>query len=153
MALSWWQMPLAIIGILLLISGPSMILTAMKLHKRNLGSILDANGWAINTRARINITMGRYLTSVAKLPDNAKRNFDDPFKEEKNHWRMWLTIILVILLLMFFFLPGFAESRHMVKAFFIGESTCEEPAKKAETAPAAPAKEAPAAPAPAQEKK
>ena len=134
MALSWWQMPLAIIGILLLISGPSMILTAMKLHKRNLGSILDANGWAINTRARINITMGRYLTSVAKLPDNAKRNFDDPFKEEKNHWRMWLSIILVILLLMFFFLPGFAESRHMVKAFFIGESTCEEPAKKAETA-------------------
>ncbi len=155
MALSWWQMPLAIIGILLLISGPSMILTAMKLHKRNLGSILDANGWAINTRARINITMGRYLTSVAKLPDNAKRNLDDPFKEEKNHWRMWLTIILVVLLLMFFFLPGFAESRHMVKAFFVGESTCEEPAKKEEVKKAEETKkaESPAAPAPAAEKK
>ena len=155
MALSWWQMPLAIIGILLLISGPSMIITAMKLHKRNLGSILDANGWAINTRARINITMGRYLTSVAKLPENSKRNFDDPFKEEKNHWRMWLTIILIVLLLMFFFLPGFAESRHMVKAFFIGESACEETAKKDEPkkseAPAAPADKAPAAPA--EEKK
>jgi hypothetical protein len=146
MALSWWQMPLAIIGILLLISGPSMIITAMKLHRRNLGSILDANGWAINTRARINITMGRYLTSIAKLPENSKRNFDDPFKEEKNHWRMWLTIVLVVLLLMFFFLPGFADSRHMVKTFFIGESTCEEPAKKAEE----PAKKAEApAPAPA----
>ena len=155
MALSWWQMPLAIIGILLLISGPSMIITAMKLHKRNLGSILDANGWAINTRARINITMGRYLTSVAKLPENSKRNFDDPFKEEKNHWRMWLSIILVILILLFCFLPGFADSRHMVKAFFVGESTCEEPAKKDDTkkaeAPAAPAEKAPAAPA--EEKK
>ena len=155
MALSWWQMPLAIIGILLLISGPSMIITAMKLHKRNLGSILDANGWAINTRARINITMGRYLTSIATLPENSKRNFDDPFKEEKNHWRMWLSIILVVLLLLFCFLPGFAESRHIVKAFFIGESTCEETAKKEEPkkaeAPAAPAEKAPAAPA--EEKK
>ncbi len=150
MSLSWWQMPLAIIGILLLISGPSMIITAMKLHRRNLGSILDANGWAINTRARINITMGRYLTSIAKLPENSKRNFDDPFKEEKNHWRMWLSIILVILLLMFFFLPGFADSRHMVKAFFIGESTCEEPAKKAEE-PAKKAEAAAPAPAPAKE--
>ena len=150
MALSWWQMPLAIIGILLLISGPSMIITAMKLHKRNLGSILDANGWAINTRARINITMGRYLTSIATLPKNSKRNLDDPFKEEKNHWRMWLSIILVILLLMFFFLPGFADSRHMVKAFFIGESTCEEPAKKAEE-PAKKAEAAAPAPAPAKE--
>lgn len=160
MSLSWWQMPLAIIGILLLISGPSMIITAMKLHRRNLGSILDANGWAINTRARINITMGRYLTSIAKLPENSKRNFDDPFKEEKNHWRMWLTIILVILLLLFCFLPGFADSRHMVKAFFIGDSACEETvkkdeAKKAEAAPAPAADKAPAETkaAPAAEKK
>ena len=132
MALSWWQMPLAIIGILLLISGPSMILTAMKLHKRNLGSILDANGWAINTRARINITMGRYLTSIAKLPDNSKRNFDDPFKEEKNHWRFWLTIILVVLLALFLFIPGFQDSRDCVKAFFMGKSACEETVKKEE---------------------
>ena len=152
MALSWWQMPLALIGILLLISGPSMILTAMKLHKRNLGSILDANGWAINTRARINITMGRYMTSVATLPKDSKRCLDDPFEEEKNHWRMWLSIILVVLLLMFFFLPGFADSRHMVKAFFVGETTCEEPAKKEEVKKAEEAKKAeaaPAAPAPA----
>jgi hypothetical protein len=121
---------------------------------------LDANGWAINTRARINITMGRYLTSIAKLPENSKRNYDDPFKEEKNHWRMWLTIILVILLLLFCFLPGFADSRHMVKAFFIGDSACEETvkkdeAKKAEAAPAPAADKAPAETkaAPAEEKK
>ncbi len=154
MALSWWQMPLAIIGILLLISGPSMILTAMKLHKRNLGSILDANGWAINTRARINITMGRYLTSVAKLPDNAKRNFDDPFKEEKSNLKYWLIGILVILLLLFFLLPGFGDSRKCIHDFFFGETNIEETVKKEEPKKVeTPAASTDKAPAKEQEKK
>ena len=117
MALSWWQMPLAIIGILLLISGPSMILTAMKLHRRNLGSILDANGWAINTRARINITMGHYMTSVATLPKDSKRCFDDPFEEEKSHWKTWLALIIATIIALFCFLPGFSPYRRNICNF------------------------------------
>ncbi|HMA64413.1 MAG: hypothetical protein ACM31E_08480, partial [Fibrobacterota bacterium] len=38
----------ALAGMLLLISGPSLILAYIKLRKRNLGPILDASGWAIN---------------------------------------------------------------------------------------------------------
>ncbi|HAA02291.1 MAG TPA: hypothetical protein DCE18_02835, partial [Syntrophobacteraceae bacterium] len=34
--LSWWQMPLAVGGLLLLISGPSMVIAYFKLRKRNL---------------------------------------------------------------------------------------------------------------------
>src|SRR5258708_7038149 len=49
-----WQVPLAILAILLAISVPSMMLAWLKLQKRNLGPILDANGWAVNARARIN---------------------------------------------------------------------------------------------------
>src|SRR5262249_7999966 len=41
-----------LIGLVLLISGPSMILAYMKLRNRNLGPILDANGWAVNAKAR-----------------------------------------------------------------------------------------------------
>ena len=48
----------ALIGVLLLISGPSVILAYIKLRKRNLGPILDANGWAINAKARINVPFG-----------------------------------------------------------------------------------------------
>ena len=115
MALSWWQMPLALAGILLLISGPSMILTAMKLHKRNLGSILDANGWAINTRARINISMGCFMTSVAVLPENSKRCLDDPFADKKSKWKCWVAGIIVIALAVFYFLPDTVACKASVK--------------------------------------
>ena len=80
--LSWWQMPVAVLGIMLAISGPSMILGYLKLRKRNLAPLLDANGWAINARAVVNIVFGRTLTSVATLPLNAERNLKDPYSEK-----------------------------------------------------------------------
>ena len=55
-------MPLGIVAIMLLISGPSMILAWLKLRKRNLGPILDANGWAVNAKAKINVPFGGSLT-------------------------------------------------------------------------------------------
>jgi hypothetical protein len=64
----FWQVCLAIVALLLLISGPSMIIAWLKLRKRNLGPILDANGWAVNSRARINVPFGASLTQVAELP-------------------------------------------------------------------------------------
>lgn len=50
-------MPLAIVGVLLAISLPSMILAYLKLRKRNLAPVLDANGWAINARLAVNIIL------------------------------------------------------------------------------------------------
>src|SRR6202012_3297085 len=58
MKMEWWKMPFAIIGLLLIISGPSMVLAFLKLRKRNLAPILDANGWAINARGNINLQFG-----------------------------------------------------------------------------------------------
>lgn len=148
MELAWWQMPLAIIGILLLISGPSMILTAMKLAKRNLGSILDANGWAINTRARINIPMARYMTSLAVLPKDAKRCLDDPFEEEKSYWKVWVVVIIIALCAFFWFAPDTwsikASAMHacgMQTTADIEAAKVAAEAKAAEEAKAAPAAE------------
>jgi hypothetical protein len=93
--LAWWQMPLAIFGILLLISGPSMILAWLKLRQRNLGPILDANGWAVNARAKINLPFGASLTGIAKLPPHSQRNLSDPFAEKKSG-RNWLIAILIL---------------------------------------------------------
>ena len=64
----------ALIAVMLLISLPSVVLAYLKLRKRNLGPILDANGWAINTRARINVPFGTTLTAVAKLPPGSRRD-------------------------------------------------------------------------------
>lgn len=77
--LQWWQMPLAVLGIMLLISGPSVVLAFLKLRQRNLGPLLDAGGWAINTRARINLPFGVTLTELAELPEGAARNLHDPY--------------------------------------------------------------------------
>ncbi len=96
MNLAWWQMPLAILGIMLLISGPSMLLAWLKLRQRNLAPILDANGWAVNTRAKLNIPFGKSLTKVAELPPGAARSMKDPFKEKRLSWKALLIIFALL---------------------------------------------------------
>lgn len=93
--LAWWQVPLAIAGILLVISGPSMLLAWLTLRRRNLGPLLDANGWAVNARARINVPFGESLTGIAKLPPGSVRPVVDPFAEPKRGWKAWLVAILL----------------------------------------------------------
>lgn len=103
-ALKWWQMPLAIAGVLLLISGPSMILAWMKLRRRNLSPLLNANGWAINSRLKVNILFGATLTESAVLPVlNIKdMKLNDPFvrrrRFRKIYW-LWIVVALLALLL------------------------------------------------------
>lgn len=96
MGLVWWKMPIAIAGILLLISGPSMLLAWLKLRRRNLAPLLDANGWAINARATVNIRFGNTLTRLAELPEGANINFVDPLAGKK---RPFLPLILLLCLL------------------------------------------------------
>ena len=89
-----WQIPLVLAGILLLISGPSMIIAWVKLRKRNLGPILDANGWAVNAKARINVPFGRSLTQVAVLPAGSHRDLIDPFAEKKSPWPVLIGLVV-----------------------------------------------------------
>jgi hypothetical protein len=96
LGLRWWQMPIVIAGVMLLISGPSMLLAALKLRQRNLGPILDANGWAVNARARMNIPFGGSLTHVATLPPGAERSLDDPYAEKETPWRLYLFVVAVL---------------------------------------------------------
>ena len=72
---------MAILGIMLVISGPSCFLAWSKLRKRNLGPVLNANGWAINSLVKVNVLFGRTLTSVARYP---VIKGDDPFREKSS---------------------------------------------------------------------
>jgi len=91
-----WQLPLVAFGVMLIISGPSLLLAYMKLHKRNLGPILDANGWAINTKARINVPFGTRLTTIAKLPPGATIDVNDRYAEKTAAWPKLLAVVLVV---------------------------------------------------------
>lgn len=100
--LSWWQMPLSILAIMLLISGPSMIIAYLKLRKRNLGPVLNANGWAINSIALVNTKFGASLTKTAKYP---KLNLYDPYADKKTPaWKKWLWGIIIVAAVVFIIL-------------------------------------------------
>ncbi|HLP77866.1 MAG TPA: hypothetical protein VK327_13215, partial [Candidatus Paceibacterota bacterium] len=94
--LPFWQLCLAIGGLLLVVSGPSMIIAWLKLRKRNLGPILDANGWAVNAKARLNVPFGASLTGIAELPPGAKITSDDRFGERPSAWpKLALAVVII----------------------------------------------------------
>ena len=67
-SLHWWQLILVFIAILLVISGPSMIMAWLKLRRRNLAPVLNANGWAVNADAIISVPFGKTLTEQVAFP-------------------------------------------------------------------------------------
>ena len=93
-ALSWWQVILVFVAILLLISGPAMILAWMKLRKRNIAPLLNANGWAVNASAKISIGFGETLTDIAKFP---KLKLKDPYA--KKGLPVWARVLIWLLVI------------------------------------------------------
>lgn len=93
----WWAIPTLIICVLLAISGPSMVLAWMKLRKRNLTPLLNANGWAINADAIVNVLFGNTLTEQAQFP---LMKLADPHAKIKklNKAGKWSIAIAAILL-------------------------------------------------------
>ena len=78
-ALKWWQLLLSLIAILMIISGPAMVMAWMKLRRRNIAPLLNANGWAINASSKISIPFGETLTDSAKFP---LLKLKDPYKKK-----------------------------------------------------------------------
>jgi len=95
-ALEWWQLLAFIAGVILVISGPSCFIAWTKLRKRNLGPVLNANGWAINSVVLVNVPFGGTLTTTAKYP---LLKLDDPFVKKIPGWKKalrWLIGIVVV---------------------------------------------------------
>ena len=100
--LPFWQLVLVMVGILLLISAPAMLIAWLKLRQRNLGPILDAGGWAVNGRVKLNVRFGSSMTSVAKLPEGAVMSGSDPFGERRSPWpRLLLTAVVIAFIVSF----------------------------------------------------
>jgi hypothetical protein len=93
-----WQLPLVIIGIMLAISLPSMIIAWLKLRQRTIAPMLEANGWAINGRVKVNIPFGTALTERALLPANARRMLHDPYEDRAAVRRRRLIYVLLLLI-------------------------------------------------------
>jgi hypothetical protein len=124
-------MPLAVGGVILAISGPSMLIAYLKLRQRNLGPMLDANGWAVNTKAGINIPFGTTLTRLAELPKGAERSLIDPFAEKKPRWKSWLVLLLIFIAVGFAWQNGYiTKGITMLRQQTAVEKTIEQPAEQ-----------------------
>ena len=90
----WWQYIGIFIGIMMCISGPAMIMAWMKLRRRNIAPLLNANGWAINASSKISIPFGETLTDIAKFP---KLKLKDPYaKKGIPTWLKWVISLVVL---------------------------------------------------------
>lgn len=86
----------AFIGLILLISLPSVVLAYIKLRKRNLGPLLDACGWAINSQAKVSVPFGTTLTMLPKLPAGSTRAMTDAYADRGLPWKRWVFLFVVL---------------------------------------------------------
>lgn len=149
MALRIWEMPLALGGLVLVVSGPSMLIAYLKLRQRQLGPILDGNGWAVNTKAAINIPFGSTLTKMAELPKGSERSLIDPFAEKKTPWKRWIVLAVLLAALGFAWNKGYVQQLgQQLKPLIMAKFQ-----KADDTAATSADKEKAAKPAPPAEKK
>jgi hypothetical protein len=94
--LGFFKVVLVIIAVMLVISLPSVFITWRKLRKRDLGPVLNANGWAINAASYVNTKFGKTLTTLVKYP---KLTAVDPAERKKVIRRRCLVWTIVVLLL------------------------------------------------------
>ncbi len=94
----WYWYILVLAAILLVISGPSMIMAWLKLRRRNLAPVLNANGWAVNADTIISVPFGVTLTDQVQFP---LIKLTDPFaKKGMPAWKkalIWCAAIIVVL--------------------------------------------------------
>ncbi len=101
----WYNIVIFFLIIIAIISGPSMIMAWLKLRKRNLAPILNANGWALNQRILVNTKFGATLTGIAKYPVVKAK---DPFTTKAPLWKRmlrWLFLIICLCVAIYFILP------------------------------------------------
>ena len=92
-----WKTALALVAVLLVISGPAMVLAWLKLRRRNIAPLLNANGWAVNAASKISIPFGETLTDAAKFP---KLKIKDPYARKGiAPWKKWVISLSVIVAL------------------------------------------------------
>lgn len=112
-----------VVIIMLFISCPSMFIAWSKLRKRNLGPILNANGWAVNAKIVVNTRFGATLTEMSSFP---KVVLDDPFAEKKMpRWLRWILTVVVGALILFgvLYFKGYFNRYDNIKALHYDESS------------------------------
>lgn len=133
LGMHWYNIVIFFAIIIAIISGPSMIMAWLKLRKRNLAPILNANGWALNQRILVNTKFGATLTGIAKYPIVKTK---DPYTMKAPWWKKmlrWLFLLICLCVAVYFILPK------SMRPFWPQEAQVEEVVETAAETPEAPA--------------
>ena len=109
LGLHWYHWVIMFAAIILIISGPAMIMAWLKLRKRNLAPVLNANGWALNQRILVNTKFGATLTGIAKYPVVKTK---DPFTTKAPLWKRilgWVVAVAVVVGVVYLIWPEAVE--------------------------------------------
>lgn len=101
---SLWHVLAVFLCIILIFSGPLVILSLLKLYRRNVASFLEAGGTAINKRMRLTRKMGAIFTRTPHLPvsnvlgsiDLVSSTFSRLFGKEKMGFFTKAIILLLV---------------------------------------------------------
>ena len=93
--LTWWQWIVLIVVLMLVISLPSVFIAWRKLRRRDLGPVLNANGWAMNAASYVRGKFAKGLTKLAVFPKLTKV---DPAARRKAAWRKFFCWLIGLLL-------------------------------------------------------
>ena len=99
--MTWWQWIVLIAVLMLVISLPSVFIAWRKLRRRDLGPVLNANGWAINAASYVRGKFAKGMTQLAQFP---KLTAVDPAARRRAFWRKFFCWLLAILVAAFCFL-------------------------------------------------
>lgn len=91
--------PLGIIGIILIISLPSVLIAWRKLRQRNIAPILDASGWAVNGNVKIPPLLGDSLTNLPVYSPKSFLPSKDPYAKKAFPKKTFIFAIIIIALL------------------------------------------------------
>lgn len=105
-----WKTALGIVAVILIVSGPAMILTWFKLRARDLAPILNACGWAVNRRLRFSIKLGRIFTTEAALPAGSDRQLNDPFADDNTTRNRVIAVLILVAVAAALWFAGLLDS-------------------------------------------
>lgn len=93
--ISFWYGVLGVVAIILVVSGPSVILAWFKLRSRDFAPVLNACGWAINKKMLMPMRLSRVFTHEAVVPTGSNINMKDPYVE-KHFWRNTAIVVVIL---------------------------------------------------------
>jgi hypothetical protein len=151
---SIWDILSVILGIMLIFGGPVILISLIKLYRRDLSRFLEATGCAVNRKMRMSRKVGDIFTFTPVMPSGKKIHTPLYTRPVPGIW--WKRFVSFLLILLFaavcggiWYMRGVERARMaaQIECLPVKEAVKTAPAEKKE-APKAPAKAAPVKAAP-----